>query len=414
MHHNALFWLVGTIFWTMVMSFYSTQEMATISCNKLRLEYYVKSGKRWAIWLQYLIEHPTILFSTTLIGVNVALMASSECARELYHSLGLNPNLAPLTHIPFILLFGELVPMFAARTHPEHMSRLGIPFLYLSAKLLTPLAKIVEFFFRHISRKIGGKEAQETTAFLSREELQKLIEEHETGPTQEREQGFDAIIGNIFALRNKQAFQLMEKLHNVPCMSSHTTVEAVREFFKKNEERYILVYRHSPQKIVGLILPQDLLPFSDTKKIGEAIRTCSFVTEDMHGFELMTRLQEEKSGIAVVLDRQGAAVGAITNDDIFDELFSQNAVVHRGAARRLTYLEKTFPADTKIADFNEAYGMGIDPEGCVTFAQLIERTLSHTLGRNPAVGDILFIHPIEIEIKETSLFKVKTILIRSK
>jgi CBS domain containing-hemolysin-like protein len=44
-----------------------------------------------------------------------------------------------------------------------------------------------------------------------------------------------------------------------------------------------------------------------------------------------------------------------------------------------------------------------------TFGELIEQTL----GRNPVVDDTIFIEPIEITVKETSLFKAKTVLIRT-
>ena len=409
MTHDALFWLSATLFWTLVMSFYSTQEMACISYNKLRLEYSVTQGKKWAIWLQHLIENPGILFSTTLIGVNVALMASSECARRLYEALGFNPNFAPLTHIPFILLFGELVPMFAARVHAEHMCRLGIPFLYLSAKILSPITKIVDFFFTRLSRYTGAKDSG--TSLFSRDELQKLIEEHEIGLTADFDAQFNAIIGNIFSLRTKQASFLMEKLTDATCISSHTPVGHVRERFKKTEARHLLVYHRLPQKVIGVIFPQDLLDASDNKKISDYVRPTCFVSEGMHGLELLTRLQEDELSLAVVLDTAGRAIGAVTLDDIFEELFStETDVGEEDKASRLTYLEKTFPAETKITDFNEAYGMHLEDQGCETFSELIEQTLS----RNPAVDDTIFIEPIEIVVKETSLFKAKTILIRTK
>jgi putative hemolysin len=410
MDHSALFWLGATLFWTFVMSFYSTQEMACISFNRLRLEYYLKQNKRFAKWLNYLLDHPTTLFSTTLIGVNCALMASSECARRFYEALGMNPNFAPITQIPFILLFGELVPMFAARIHAEHMCRLGVPFLYLTAKILTPIIAVVDFCFRNLTRYFSKKDIREASAFLSREELQKLIEEHETGPIPDAKQHINEIVDNLFSLKGKLAFQLMEKLPLVPCASSHTTVADIRKRIAKLDDPYILIFHKVKTKIVGIVLIQDLLHASDSKKVSEFIRPACFVSENTPILELINQLQEEKLPIAVVLDTQGEAQGAITLDNIFDELFSSEEEAPEIKIRRRTYLEKTFSAETKINDFNEAYGLEIDAQGCKTFAELIEQIL----GRNPCAEDTLFIEPIEIVVKETSLFKAKTILIRTK
>lgn len=410
MNNEALFWLLATLFWTLVMSFYSTQEMACISFNRLRLEYYLKENHRFARWLNYLLEHPTKLFSTTLIGVNCALMASSECARRLYEALGMNPNFAPITHIPFVLLFGELVPMFAARIYAEHMSRLGIPLLYLSSKILAPFIAVVDFFFRNISRYTGKKEEREATAFLSREELQKLIEEHESGPIPDTGEHFHEIIGNLFSLRAKRAFQLMEKITHTPRVSSHTTIAAIRTLLTPLEDKYVLVFHRIPSKIIGIALPQDLIQASDTKKVGDYISAPCFVSEHTPALTLLSQLQEEKVPIAIVLDSQGEAQGIITLDDLFDELFSSEAPFTSQKPKRLTYLEKTFSAEMPVQEFNEAYGLHIDAQGSETFAELIEQIL----GRNPAPGDTLFIDPIEIIVKETSLFKAKTILIRTR
>lgn len=391
----------------MIMSFYSTQEMACISFNKLRIEYYASEKKPWAVWLHKLLENPTQLFSTTLIGVNVSLMASSECARRLYEALGYNPNLAPITHIPFVLLFGELIPMFAARIYAEHMAKLGIPFLYISAVCLSPFSRVVDIFFRYISTILGGSQAKETTAFLTREEIQKLIEESELPKTAPADKHVNDIVANIFSLKSKRAYQLMEKLIQIPCVSARTTVGQLKEVFLSSDCTYIPVYHRSEQKIVGIIRPQDLLDASNSKRVYEYVQDVTVVSENTTGFELFKHLQKQNLPIALVLNQAGIPAGVITIDDILEELFFQEEPAEN--LHTPIYLEKSFSADTAIQDFNEAYGLHIDPQGCRTFAELIEQIL----GRNPAVDDKLYIEPIEIVVKETTLFKAKTILIRT-
>jgi len=390
------------------MSFYSTQEMACISFNKLRLEYYVAEKKKWAIQLHTLLQNPTGLFCTTLIGVNVALMASSECARRFYESSGWNPNLAPLTQIPFVLIFGELVPMFAARIYSEHMARLGIPLLSLSATLLSPMSNMVNFVFRRLSRFISGRQIKESTTFLSRDELQRLIEESELPKMGPEVKHVNDIIANIFSMRNKRAFQLMERLIQIPCISSQTTIKDLRTILQSTDCNYIPVYHRYKQKIIGIIRPQDVLEAQDNKKVEDFAQSVSFVSENTTGFELLKLLQRQTPPVGLVLNTTGIPVGIISIDDIFEELFFQDD--DKEEAPTLAYLEKSFSADTSIIDFNEAYGLHIDSQGCKTFAELIE----HILGRAAAPNDELFVDPIEIIVKDTSLFKAKTILIRTR
>ena len=73
METSAIYWFIFNIFSIIVLAFYSMMEMACVSFNKIRLQYYVSKEYKPAIWLNYLLQHPSRLFGTTLIGVNIAL-----------------------------------------------------------------------------------------------------------------------------------------------------------------------------------------------------------------------------------------------------------------------------------------------------------------------------------------------------
>src|SRR5580658_9565833 len=108
-----------------VQGFFAMIEMACVSFNKVRLQYYVSKGKKRALWLSFLLHHPAYLFGTTLIGVNTALVIGSEYSRRFYDAMGLSPDLAPLSQIVIVLIFAEISPMFAGRRYAEHVAMLG-------------------------------------------------------------------------------------------------------------------------------------------------------------------------------------------------------------------------------------------------------------------------------------------------
>jgi putative hemolysin len=181
MNSTALFWLFSTFFWTSLMSFFSMQEMACISFNRLRLELSIRSGSKRALWIKNMLDNPVLLFGTTLIGVNVALVVSSESMRQFLTALHVNPNYAPCFHIPYVLIFGELVPMFAARRHPEHMAKLGIPLLWLVSKILSPVTLFIDFCCSLLRSLFVKKETQKGLPHLQRDELEELLEERKRG-----------------------------------------------------------------------------------------------------------------------------------------------------------------------------------------------------------------------------------------
>jgi putative hemolysin len=150
-------------------------EMACVSFNRVRLQYYVSIRSKRAIWLSYLLKRPSRLFGTTLIGITTSLVIGSECSRLFFASMGLNPDLAPLTQVPMVVIFAELSPLFAARRHPEQAAMALVPFMICIAKLLTPITWTLDACSNFIHR-LMGKEV-ESPLFLSREEVRAAFEE---------------------------------------------------------------------------------------------------------------------------------------------------------------------------------------------------------------------------------------------
>lgn len=290
------------------------QEMACISCNKLRLNFAASQKKRWALWLEGLLEKPQLLFSTTLVGVNVSMMISSESARRFFESLDVDPNLAPLASIPFLLVFGELIPMFAARLYPDHTSRLGIPLLYASAKLISPFVALFSALF---TKRFQAHERH----FLSRDELQKLLEEHQAGYLGEEITPENDFISNIFSLRSMQAFQLMQRLDQVISLSTHTTVGELRTIMKKSRQPIFPVFHRTKSKIVGIVYLQKLLNATSNKRVDEYTESAIFIPHNLPALEVIRKIQEEGQTGAVVINPQGEAKGLIFLDDLVDEVF---------------------------------------------------------------------------------------------
>lgn len=139
MNPSWKFFLLLILICLVVQGFFAMLEMACVSFNKVRLQYYVSKENKRALWLSYLLHHPALLFGTTLICVNTALVVGSECARRFYDSLGLSPDWAPLSQIFIVLIFAEIAPMFAGRRYAEHVAMLGIPILFFFSIILRPL-----------------------------------------------------------------------------------------------------------------------------------------------------------------------------------------------------------------------------------------------------------------------------------
>ncbi|MBM3184229.1 MAG: DUF21 domain-containing protein, partial [Chlamydiae bacterium] len=195
-------------------------EMASVSFNRVRLQYYVSQGRKRAIWLDHLLKRPSRLFGTTLIGINTALQLGSECSRRFYEAIHLNPDFAPLTQVVLVVIFAELVPLFAAMRHPEQIVMFLVPMMIALSKVLMPLT----WAFDGIS-KLGHwimRKPVETRLFLSREEVKTAFSE------KEKQDEITKVTSQIFKLKSMTAKDLMISLNKVPMVSSFGTVEEVK------------------------------------------------------------------------------------------------------------------------------------------------------------------------------------------
>ncbi|MGM0440298.1 MAG: hemolysin family protein [Chlamydiota bacterium] len=414
MNNQALLWLLLTLTFIAIHAFYTMIEMAGVSFNKVRLQYYISKGNKRAIWLNHLLHRPTRLFGTTLLGVNIALQMGSECSRELYSALNINPNLAPITQVLLVTIFAEVSPMFAARRYAEHVAMLGAPILYFSSKIMTPAIWIIDIIARMVNFLIGSN-SNKSVLHLSRDEIQKAIENPEhTLMSPDEPDDFNAIARNIFYLHDKTADQIMTPLKEVQMLPSACTIAHMRNILRQAYYPTLPVYHRSRQNVVGIAVPRKLISVPDHHYVREYITPPWFITRNADLHQILTEFRSSNRNIAIVLNRQGHAIGILTLQDIFDEIFGEmqlpkGSIPPAKLARHHLIIERTLPGNIRIADFNRQYGSDLPAYGQETLSQLIR----HLLGHEPEKGETVNVGRFEFTVLETFLLGAQTIYVRS-
>jgi CBS domain containing-hemolysin-like protein len=383
-------------------------EMACVSFNKVRLNYYVSQGNKRAKWLSYLLRHPFRLFGTTLIGVNVAMVVGSECAREFHSSIGLSPDLAPLSQVALVVIFGELAPMFAARHYPEYIAMMGAPMIYASAKVLSPALWLIGWVTKAANFLIKGKTIQ-TDIFLSQEELQKILEEKGEPMAGGDVQEFNVITRNIFSLRHKKAKEVMTSLDLIPRLPSNATIAQMKELIKRTNADFVTIYYKEFSNIVGIAFPRDLIRIPDNKRVRDYAKPPWFVTENTPLTQLLHQFQRNNENVSVILDKKGKAKGLIALEDLLTEIFGEG-IYKPSDEKSLFFMERTFSGNMKVGEFKEQFDVILDPDPDLTLSQLMTKVL----GRHPEEADIIYIEPLELIAKETSLLEVKSVIVKTR
>lgn len=412
MEISAWAWLFFNLLSILVLAFFSMMEMACVSFNKIRLQYYYSKGNKRAIWLNYLMHNPSRLFGTTLIVVNLAMVIGSECARDFHAALGINPDLAPLTQVILVVIFGELAPILAARRYPEHVAMNGVPIVYFTAKLLTPLLWVVSGISKLCNYLVRGSESTENF-YINQEELQKLLEEQdETKPYVADGEDFDTVSANIFKLDEKQASQIMTPIANIAMIGAHATVMDAKRLMAKTKERYLPIYRREVHNVIGIALPRDLIRAPDNKRLRDYCRPPWFITQNTNIVQILRQFKSNNQTAAVVLDVNGRAIGILSLDNIMETIFGKVPVRKERQAYEIPQLiiDRTLPGEMTVKEFNEQFDVKLSENIELTLAELVINTLGHV----PEEGEAVYIEPFEITVKEATLLDVKTVNISTK
>jgi Hemolysins and related proteins containing CBS domains len=389
-----------TLFAVFIQGLFALFEMACVSFNKVRLQYYVSLGLKRAIWLTFLLKKPSRLFGTTMIGINLALQVGSESSRRFYEAINLPPDWAPITQVLIVVMLGELAPMFAARRHPEQLAMALAPLMVLITHLLTPLIWAFDAF-SHLLHRLLGK-SPETSLYLSREEIKVAFEDREEG-----ENEFNTMVSSVFRLKNLTASQVLKPLSDVLMASSHATIAEVKAQLAERYVPLLPIYHRTRNNIVAIVHLRHLLGKPDSTRILDCSRPPWFITKDSSVLQILDQFRRNNQVMAIVLDPSGQAAGILTFDQILEQILGEEKISHPEIPQ--LYIERTLPASMLVSEFNKQFQASLEHEPSDTLNDLLLRGLEHP----PAKGEIIRIDELLFTVAEITLRGVKTVSVHT-
>ncbi|MDE3055111.1 MAG: HlyC/CorC family transporter [Verrucomicrobiota bacterium] len=394
---NALFFLLWTFVAIVLQGLFILFEMSCISLPRIRLQYAVSRKEKRALFIDFLLQRPSRLFGTTLIGINTALLTGSECARQFYQALHCNPDWAPISQVVLVVIFAELIPLFTARRHPRQIAFLLAPLMILFARLLTPLIWAFDTLSHGLHRLMGVP--RETPLFLSREEVKMAfqVEDEE-----------ELLTAQIFQCKGKEALELMTPLGKIEMIAATSTVLQVRHLLSVHYVPFLLVYHRYQHNVVGVVFARDLLRASDDKKVLDLVKSPWFVPQTTSLLALLEQFRRNNQSAAVVLGASGEAVGLLRLEDIVSWLFGEESFVPSQVLPPL-HIERTLSGDMEAAAFNRQFQGDLSYFSEETLSDLILRSLEHV----PIKGETVQLGSYLFTVLEPSLRGAKILSVRS-
>ncbi|QXE27188.1 CNNM domain-containing protein [Chlamydia buteonis] len=401
MTDSPFFWLGINFLCIVLQGFYSMMEMACVSFNRVRLQYYLTKDHKKARYINFLIRRPYRLFGTVMLGVNIALQVGSESSRNCYKALGFSPDYAPFTQIFLVVIFAELLPLTISRKVPERLALWGAPILYYSHYLFYPLIQFIGSLTEGVYYLLKIKK-EKLNSTLSRDEFQKALETHH------EEQDFNVIATNIFSLSATSAEQVCLPLDQVTMLPSTANVKDLRRKIKNTDMEFIPVYHKVRKNVIGIALPKDFVNKRPDDALIHNLHSPWFITAKSKLIRILKEFRDNRSSVAVVLNSSGEPMGILSLSAIFNILFNTTNIAQL-KPKTVSVIERTFPGNTPLEDLQKELGIELTRYGVETLAQLVLQLLD-----TPAeIGTSVITDNLLLEVKEVSLYGIKSVSIKN-
>ena len=394
--------------------FFSGTETAYSCANKIKLKSMVMLGKKNAKAVHtFADQNYDKLVTTILVGNNIVNLTASALGTILFAKLlndaaySATVSTAVLTVI--VLLFGEITPKYFASVYPEKFCFIFYPIIQFFYWILMPLSKIFDLYKAGIAKLFKLKKDETVTD----EELMSLVDEAEESGTLKEDES--ELVRSALEFDDLKVEDILVPRVDVYAVEEDTTMEEVREVFRKTGYSRLPVYKETIDNVIGLIHERDFFNgyVSGEKEIGHLVQEIVFTTEYTRISTLLKQLQKNKIHMAAVSDEYGGLVGIVTLEDILEELVGEIWDEHDQEEvffGKINEDEYWVDGKCNLFDFFALYEM--EDEADKYESNTVGGWVTEKFGEIPPIGQIIVTKGLEIKIVKAT--KQKVLKVRSK
>jgi CBS domain containing-hemolysin-like protein len=397
---------VATIVVLIILSaFFSSSEIAMFSLPAHRTEALVEDGVPGSRTLKQLKSDPHRLLVTILVGnnlVNIAMSSISTGLLAIYLTQGQAVLAATFGITAIVLLFGESAPKSYAVENTESWALTISKPLKLAEKVLLPLILLFDYLTRVVNKITGGRSAIETS-YVTREEIQDIIE------TGEREGVLDEeereMLQRTLRFNDTIAKEVMTPRLDMTAVAKDSSVREALETAIQSGHARLPVYEGSLDNVIGVVHIRDLVrdldygeQFSDNITLADLIEPTLHVPESKNVDDLLTEMRAERLHMVIVIDEFGTTEGLVTMEDLTEEIVGE--ILEGEEEEPIEYIGDdtvTVKGEVNIEEVNEALDLEL-PEG--EEFETIAGFIFNRAGRLVEEGETITYEGVEIRIEQ--------------
>lgn len=363
-------------------AFFSSAETALTTVNKMRVRTLAEAGSRQAVTLTKVIENPSKMLSTILVGNNIVNLSASSLmttlTMQMFGSKAVGLATGVLTLL--ILVFGEITPKTLSTLYSEQIALKYAKIIYILMMIFTP----VIFFVNQLSLgvllllRIDPNKKKDP---ITEDELRTIVEvSHEEGVIETEEK---KMINNVFDFGDSLAKDIMVPRIDMVMVEVNATYEEVIELFREEHFTRVPVYEDSNDNVIGIINMKDLI----LRDKDEEFSIRNFLREPLYTYEfkktaeLMVEMRKTFNNIVIVLDEYGATAGLITLEDMLEEIVGEIRDEYdedeEDEIQEISPGEYIVEGSMKLDDLNDYLGLNLESEDYDSIGGLVIGLLDH-------------------------------------
>ena len=302
-------------------AYFSATETAFTSVNRIRIKNMANEGNKKAEKVLTLSEKYDKLLTTILVGNNIVNITMTAIATVMFVSLykEYGATVATIVITLVVLVFGEITPKNIAKEKAESFSMWSAPIISFFMTILTP----INFIFtkwKHLIAKIFHLDEEDK---ITDDEILTLVEEAETGGRIDEERS--ELIQNAIEFDELTAEEVMTPRPEMVAIEIDCSKEELAKIFEETGFSRLPVYEEEIDNIIGVINQKDFHNYVMRKnmQIADFVTPVVFVAETMKIFDLLRKMQQLKTHMAIVIDEYGGTSGLVTMEDMIEELVGE-------------------------------------------------------------------------------------------
>lgn len=290
---------------------FSGLTLGLMSLNTYELKRKMDLGSKEAARVYKVREKGNLLLCTLLIG-NVAVNATLS----IYLSSITAGVTAAFIATALIVIFGEILPQSVfsryALTLGSRTAWLVQIFIFIFYPICYPLALILD--------KVLGAELP---TIYSKQELMKIIEEHEDSSDSTVKEEEERIVKGALTFSDKTVRTIMTPRVVVAAYGHDTIIdEKFIQSLKNTGYSRIVVYREELDTVLGIVYLKHLIGGTSLgKTLGDiADREVIYVNETRNLLDVLNAFLTSRHHLFVVISEFGNLVGIVTLEDLLEEI----------------------------------------------------------------------------------------------